>query len=208
MTKDYRLQTMDYPKTFIFIGRSGSGKGTQVELLKKYLSEKDSARNIFAVETGEKFRSFLASGTYAGGLSKEIMEKGELQPEFLAVYMWADEMIKKMTGEENLILDGSPRRLREAYVLDTALQFFKREKPCIVHINVSSEWAREKLKKRGRADDIDLDDVEKRLAWFEAEVKPALEWFRTNPYYQVFDINGEQTIEDVYSEMIMKMFNV
>ncbi len=38
-------------QTFIFFGRSGSGKGTQAEMLKKYLQDqKDSA--ALAVERG------------------------------------------------------------------------------------------------------------------------------------------------------------
>ena len=45
--------------TFIFIGASGSGKGTQVALLKEYIKKKDPETPIFYVQTGEYFREFV-----------------------------------------------------------------------------------------------------------------------------------------------------
>ncbi len=203
----YNLQPITYPRTFIFIGRSGCGKGTQVELLKKYLEEKDSGCPVVQIETGGRFRSFIDGGSYAGNLSKEIMEKGGLQPEFLAVLMWSEEMIGKMKGNEHLLIDGAPRRLREAMVLDTALRFFKKERPIVVYLNVSNEWSKERLRGRGRKDDISEEEVKKRLTWFDAEVKPAIDWFRGEPTYKVVDINGEQTIEEVHKDIILAISN-
>ncbi|MEK7614380.1 MAG: nucleoside monophosphate kinase [Patescibacteria group bacterium] len=193
--------------TFIFVGRSGCGKGTQIELLKKYLEEKNSGCSVVLIETGGRFRSFIAGDSYASDLSKEIMEKGELQPEFLAVLMWSEEMIDKIKGNEHLLIDGAPRRLREAMVLDTALRFFKKEQPIVVHLDVSSEWSKERLRDRGRKDDIGEEEVKKRLAWFDTEVKPAIDWFREEPYYRVVDINGEQTIEEVHRDIVSAIFS-
>ncbi|MEK7662146.1 MAG: nucleoside monophosphate kinase [Patescibacteria group bacterium] len=196
------------PQTFIFIGRSGSGKGTQVKLLEKYITENDPVkRSIFYLETGERFRNFIAGDSYASFLSKEISKRGELQPEFLAVYMWAEELINKLKHDEHLIIDGSPRRLREAMVLDTALSFFKRQNPIVIDLNVSPEWSRERLIARGRADDVQKEDIEKRLKWFNLEVRPAIDWFGNQPGYKIFHINGEQTIEQVHEDIISAIFN-
>lgn len=207
MPTTYNLQPTTPSQTFIFIGRSGCGKGTQVELLKKYLEEKDPERSLIHIETGERFRSFISKDSYASGLSKEIMEKGELQPEFLSVLMWAEEMTQKIKGDEHLFLDGTPRRLPEAVVLDSALSFFKRENPVVVSINVSNEWAKKRLHVRHRQDDINEEEVNKRLAWFESEVKPAVDWFRANSRYKVLDINGEQAKEEVHRDIIAEIFN-
>ena len=46
-------------QTFIFIGRSGCGKGTQVALLQKYIKTQDYKRPILYIETGERFRQFI-----------------------------------------------------------------------------------------------------------------------------------------------------
>ena len=199
----------NFSRTFIFIGRSGCGKGTQAELLKKYLEENDAdKRPIFYLETGEQFRKLLSGDSYASRLAREVGERGELQPEFLAVAMWSEELLAKMTGGEHLIIDGSPRRLREAMVLDSAMSFFRRKSPVIVNIEVSKEWSRARLNGRKRRDDINEEEVEKRLAWFDTDVRPAIDWFRSGPSYGVVDINGEQTIEEVHREILKKIFNV
>ena len=44
-------------KFFILIGRSGSGKGTQAELLKTYLNNQ-GVQDIKYLTTGKSFRSF------------------------------------------------------------------------------------------------------------------------------------------------------
>ena len=57
------------PQTFIFIGRSGCGKGTQAELLQKRVKEKDQSSEIFYLETGAYFREFLRGEKYSNKLS-------------------------------------------------------------------------------------------------------------------------------------------
>jgi len=208
MATTYNLQPTTYSGTFILIGRSGCGKGTQAELLKKYVEEKDAEKHpVLYIETGDRFRAFLSGNGYGSRLAREISEKGELQPEFLAVCMWGEELLSKVTGNEHLIMDGSPRRLREAMALDTALSFFKRQSPTVIHVDVSNEWSRERLKGRGRKDDLSEEEVNRRLSWFDSEVKPAIDWFRKEPAYKVVDINGEQTIEEVHRDIISAIFN-
>jgi hypothetical protein len=51
-------------QTFIFIGRSGCGKGTQVALLQEYIKTRDHKRPILYIETGERFRNLLRSLVY------------------------------------------------------------------------------------------------------------------------------------------------
>ena len=47
------------PHTFIFVGQSGSGKGTQVDLLKEKLQKRHPNDEIYHLETGENFRKFI-----------------------------------------------------------------------------------------------------------------------------------------------------
>ncbi len=193
------------PYTFIFIGRSGCGKGTHAELLQKHLAEKYPANEIFYLETGERFRSFIKEQTYTSELSRKVYESGDRQPSFLAVWMWSHLLIESFKGTEHLIIDGSPRAYIEALTLDTALNFYGRKNIMVVHLNVSREWSEERLLGRGRADDMDLTKVKKRLDWYEADVVPAIEFFKVNPNYNYIDVNGEQPIEEVYAEMIEKL---
>jgi adenylate kinase family enzyme len=193
------------PHTFIFIGRSGSGKGTQVQLLKEHLL-KDCKIPVAYIETGEQFRAFIKKeNNYSSSLSREIAEKGGLQPEFLAVWNWASLLVEKMTKTEHLILDGTPRRLREAHVLDSALSFYQREMPLVIHLDVASDWAKKHLLERKRQDDDEAEIIE-RLKWFDTEVTPVFEMYERDRKYNYIKINGEQSVIDVH-ENIIKEFN-
>jgi adenylate kinase len=194
------------PQTAIFIGRSGCGKGTQAQLLIDHLRKVDPLRGIYYLETGQSFRNFISEGGYSGTLAKKISEAGQLQPEFLAVWAWSHLLVDQMKENEHLIIDGTPRRLHEAPVFDSAMKFYGREKPSIVYINVSREWSKEKLLGRGRGDDTHAD-IENRLNWFETDVIPAINYFRDNQDYAFLEINGEQTVEEVNKELLAKMFH-
>jgi adenylate kinase family enzyme len=194
-------------QTFIFIGRSGCGKGTQAELLKKYVEEHDTEkRSIYYLETGERFRDFLSKDGYSNKLAREIAENSELQPSFLAVWMWSNNFLENLNGEEHIFIDGTPRTLPETYILETALNFYKRGRAKVVYINVSREESEKRLLARGRKDDKKSGDIEKRLNWFDNDVVPAVVYLSKNENYDFFDIDGEQSVEDVHKELISKVF--
>ena len=193
-------------KTFILIGRSGSGKGTQAKLLIEELKKRDPSTEVEYLEAGAKFRELIARDTYTSKLAKEIMDAGTLQPAFLAIHNWSHLFIETIKGSEHLVIDGSPRKLNEARILAETLKFYKRPHTKVICINVSKEWSRQRLLSRGRGDDT-ADNVEGRLSWFDTDVAPAIEYFRDQPEMHVVDINGEQTIEAVQKEIISKVFN-
>jgi len=194
-------------KTFIFIGRSGCGKGTQVKLLVEHLKESKETEKVFYLQTGQHFRDFVKEEGLANKFADEIMESGGRQPDFLAVWIWSNAFLKNVKNEEHLIVDGTPRSLNEARILDTAMKFYKRKKPVVVYMDVSRQWSEERLLARGRADDLEIEDIRKRLDWFEDDVLPAVSFYRDNLDYDFVYINGEQTIEEVNKEIIGKVFN-
>ncbi len=193
-------------QTLVFIGRSGCGKGTQAKLIVDELKKRDAERKVIYVETGENFRNFLKGDSYSAGLSRDIYEKGLLQPEFLAVYMWSNVFVDSITGSEHLVLDGVPRKQREAMVLDSAFAYYRRPTPTIIHIDVSEAWSRDRLKARKRVDDVDEDDVTTRLAWFQTDVKPAIDWYRDTPGYRFVEVNGERSIEEIHADIKKAVF--
>ena len=188
---------------FIVIGRPGCGKGTQADLLKKVLEERRYT-DVLHISTGEGFREFVGGDTYISKMAKEVNDTGGLQPEFLAVWNWANIFIKKLKGGETIILDGAPRKPFESKILHSAIHFLGYEKPTVMHVDVSEGWARERLLARGRGDD-NKEDVERRLSWFETEVLPAFQTYLADPRYRVLRINGEQTIEEVHQEIVSKL---
>ncbi|MCC7004318.1 nucleoside monophosphate kinase [Candidatus Nomurabacteria bacterium] len=192
-------------KTFIFIGPSGCGKGTQAKLIIDYLKKNDSAP-VYYLESGENFRNFIKGDSYSSKLSAEIYKKDILQPEFLAVWIWSHLLIENLKGDEHLVLDGTPRKLDEAQVLDSAMKFYDRKEVYCVFLNVSRNWSKERLLARGRMDD-GKTDIEKRLDWYETDVVPAINFFRDNPKYKFVEVNGEQTIEKVHEDIVKAVFN-
>lgn len=191
-------------KTFIFIGRSGCGKGTQAKLLMDAMKAADDT-DIFYLETGQKFRDFVKEPNYTAGLAYEVMQSGARQPDFLAAHIWSHLFIESFNGRQHLVVDGTPRSKNEAVILDTAMKFYKREKPFIVYMNVGNDWSRARLHERGRTDDKSSAEVDKRLSWFERDVMPAVEFYREHPDYRFLDINGEQSVEAVHAELMAKI---
>ena len=97
-------------KSYIFIGRSGCGKGTQASLLIESLANSSDKKTIY-LETGKRFRKFIEGNSLANKLSKQLMDESKSQPAFLAIRMWADALVEEFSGEENVVFDGTPRSL-------------------------------------------------------------------------------------------------
>lgn len=192
------------PQTFILFGPSGSGKGTQAKLLVEYLEKNDPDKKVLYLETGEKLRQFAATNSFSAEKTKEILSQGKIMPEFLPIMLWAQFFVENIKGNEHIVIDGISRKPHEAWILDTAMQFYDRKDPTVISIEVSPEWATERLVERGRADDKEAE-IKRRLEWYEKSVRPALDHFRTNSHYKFISINGEQTIEEVHAEIIEKI---
>ena len=193
-------------QTFIFIGRSGCGKGTQVALLQEYIKKQDHQRHIFYIETGERFRQFIKEHSLSSRLAAEIYRSGNRQPDFVAVWMWSHLLVERMTGEEHVIFDGTPRSLHEAQIIDTAITFYNRQRPHVIYLNISRETSKARMIARRRMDDINEEEIERRLNWFETDVIPAVEYFRKYPKYNFVELNGDQPVDAVQQELFSKVF--
>lgn len=191
------------PQTFIFFGKSGSGKGTQAKLLSEYLERTTNTQSLY-IETGEGFRNFMKQESHSAKLTGEVLANGGLLPVFMPVWLWTDMLIKNYDGTQNLVLDGVCRRPTEAPVLDSALKFYNQKNPIVLYINVSDDWSFQRMKERGRKDDTDAY-IKSRLNWFEWNVVPAMAYFHEHIDYTFIEINGEQTVEEVHAEIISKL---
>jgi adenylate kinase len=192
------------PQTFLLFGKSGSGKGTQAKLLIEYLKKHDPKRQIEYIETGSKLREFAQEVGLTAQMTGKVMDEGGLLPSFIPIWIWTNYFVRYMDGSEHLILDGLSRRAYEAPILSDALKFYSREKPIVLLINVSDDWARNHLLSRGRTDDNKLD-IQARLDWYKSNVVPTIDYFKQNPYFTVIDVNGEQAVEDVWQEILAKV---
>ena len=197
------------PQTIIFIGRSGCGKGTQAKLVEKYIKENDTmGRALDYVEIGAGLREFLKGESYTSKLTKEIYLRSDRQSDYIAIWMWSHQLIEKMTGEEHIIIDGTPRLLTQALVLSDAFNFYERPLN-VIYVNISREVAVARLMHRGRSDDS-LIQINKRLDWFDTDVVPAIEYFQKraleNPAICNFiEVSGEQEIEKVHADILAQL---
>ena len=95
----------------ILLGAPGSGKGT---VAGKLASEK---ANLKHVSSGDLLRGAVAKGTEAGKQAKEAMEAGKLVADELIATMIKD-VVAETTGDVTMLLDGFPRNLAQAKILD------------------------------------------------------------------------------------------
>ncbi|MEK7610041.1 MAG: nucleoside monophosphate kinase [Patescibacteria group bacterium] len=188
-------------QSFIFIGRSGCGKGTQVELLMKLLKKKDPAREILYIQSGQELRDFMKGPSVTQKICKQMIDDGKLLPEFVVVYLWAQVLIDKFTGNEHLVFDGMPRKIHEAGALNSIFAYYNLPKPWVFYIDISKEEAIKRMLARGRFDDK-KEEIEKRLGWYETQVVPTIEYYKDNPDYNFLDINGERSVEEVHADIV------
>lgn len=189
---------------FIFIGRSGCGKGTQAEMLDAYIKKFDSGAEILYLQTGAEFREFIKQEGLIPELARGVNKLGERQPDFLVVHLWAKFLLKNYHDGTYLILDGTPRSENESRILDTVFPFLRRKNVFVLFLDVSKENAAKRLLARGRSDD-NPEEIEKRLGWYETDVAPALEYLSTNPWYTFLHIDGEPIPEKIHEEIIVSL---
>jgi len=193
---------MNKQRVFIFIGRSGCGKGTQAAMLREKMEEK--GMDILRLELGGEFRNFWNKSGYTPELSASLVESGSLQPEFLAINIWSQMLIDFFAGGKHLVADGVPRRIREAKVLDGALRFYGIENPTIIYLDISREVAKERMLSRGRTDD-EITAIEERLDWFDQDVTRTIDFLENDDYYDFLRIEGEATVEEIHENIMERV---
>jgi adenylate kinase len=196
------------PQTYIFFGPSGSGKGKQAELLMEVLKQREPEKKIIYIETGEKFRKLAEENSYTGREVNKIIDGGQLAPVFLPIWAWADSLVANFSGNEYVLFDGTPRKLEEAGILDSAIKFYNLENPVVISLEVSDEVTTERLLKRGKEkgrEDDNEEEIKKRLDFYKTDVVPAINYFKNDSYYKFISIDAEKSIEVVHQDILQKV---
>ena len=97
----------------IMLGAPGAGKGTQAKMIAKEYG-------IPHISTGDIFRANIKEGTELGKEAKTYMDAGQLVPDELTVKILLDRVAKD-DCKDGYVLDGFPRTIPQAEVLDEAL---------------------------------------------------------------------------------------
>ena len=115
----------------IMLGAPGAGKGTQA----KMIAEKYGLPHI---STGDIFRANIKNGTALGKEAKEYMDKGLLVPDELTVRLLLDRVAKD-DCRNGYVLDGFPRTIPQAEVLDEELSKLGEKVDYAVNVDVPDE---------------------------------------------------------------------
>lgn len=115
----------------IMLGAPGAGKGTQA----KMIAEKYQVPHI---STGDIFRANIKNGTQLGMEAKKYMDQGLLVPDELTVKILLDRVAKE-DCKNGYVLDGFPRTIPQAQVLDEALGKLGESIDYAINVDVPDE---------------------------------------------------------------------
>ena len=115
----------------VMLGAPGAGKGTQA----KMISEKYGIPHI---STGDIFRANIKENTELGQKAKEYMDKGLLVPDELTVKILMDR-VGREDCRNGYVLDGFPRTIPQAEVLDKALAEMGQKMDYAIDVDVPDE---------------------------------------------------------------------
>lgn len=205
----------------IMLGAPGAGKGTQAEMISgKY--------HLPHISTGDIFRANIKSGTELGKEAKSYMDKGLLVPDELTVRILLDRVAKE-DCKEGYILDGFPRNIPQAEVLDAELAKLGDKIDAAIDIEVPDENIIERMmgrracascgatyhivnvppKKEGICDkcgdklilrDDDREEtVRNRLNVYHEQTQPLIDFYQKKGVLRTLD--GTKDMMDVFKEI-------
>lgn len=211
---------MSDPQIIILFGRSGCGKGTQAKLLIKEFG-------FEYLGSGKFLRARTEKSDFTGKKLKKVIESGVLVPTPIMFRIWAEEIeeMREKIDKKGVIIDGSPRCLLEAELMDEVFKWYGWKDIKVILLDISEQEAFDRLTKRrickecgrlipwvgdfrgmkvcdacGEELITRIDDkpeaIRARLAYFKKDVQPAIDYYQKQG--RLIKIDGQKSIEDVY----------
>lgn len=206
----------------IMLGAPGAGKGTQAKMIaEKY--------KIPHVSTGDIFRMNIKNGTELGMEAKKYMDQGLLVPDELTVRILLDRVAKEDCGE-GYVLDGFPRTIPQAEVLEDALNKLGDKIDYAINVEVPDEHIIRRMggrraclscgatyhiehvppKKEGICDqcgqplvlrdDDKPETVKNRLRVYQEQTQPLIDFYTERNVLN--SVDGTQDMQDVFQEIV------
>ena len=209
-------------KIIVLMGAPGAGKGTQARLLQERL-------HLPQISTGDIFRSLKTAHTPLAQEVREIMERGQLVPDELTIQL-VKERTALPDCRDGYILDGFPRTPAQArslaqlaaeqqndiipVLIDVPLELLEKRmtgrRSCPVcneiyniyfkpprYDNVCDLHPEATLTQR--ADD-NAETVRKRLATYEEQTRPLVEYYKAAGLLHTVD--GTREPEAIYEDIV------
>ncbi len=184
----------------IFLGPPGAGKGTQAaHIVDRYA--------IPQLSTGDMLRAAVKAGTPVGLKAKAIMDAGNLVSDDVVAAI-IEERIEQDDCARGFLLDGFPRTLVQAEMLDQILAKKDRAVDVVIELKVDEAALLDRLRNRiketlEKGGEVRADDNEetfaKRLGVYREQTAPLI------PFYAGQDklrsVDGMQTVEAVSADI-------
>src|SRR3989344_6714632 len=160
----------------IILGPTGTGKSTQAKFIAKLL-------NLRHIEVGKEFRKLAKNNIFI----KNLLKEGKLIPDNITI-----TLVNKLTrNNENFILDGFPRTLKQAKMFKLRLNF-------VLFLKTSKKELIKRLVLRKREDDT-KKNIEERYNLYLKKTLPVLNYYKKKGI--LININGNPAIKEVGKEI-------
>lgn len=177
----------------VLVGPPGAGKGTQAAVISGKLG-------VPHVSTGDIFRANVGQGTPLGQQAQRYMDAGELVPDEVTNAMVADRLAAP-DAADGFLLDGYPRNLGQADVLEQLLADAGTSLDAVVEIVVDTEHVVQRLLARGQGRVDDTEEVIRhRLDVYASETAPLVDHYRAKGLLRTVD--GVGSVDDVSARIL------
>jgi len=179
----------------VLFGPPGAGKGTQAaSLIDKY--------KLVHLSTGDILRSELTAKSPLGLEAKRFMDKGELVSDEVVIGM-IELKLDQNKDAKGFIFDGFPRTKAQAAALDSLLEKKKTAISIMLALQVEKQELVNRLMGRGkvsgRADDQDINVIENRIAVYNRETSPVIDYYDARRKFR--SVNGMGTIDEIFGRL-------
>ena len=124
----------------ILLGLPGAGKGTASEqIVDKY--------HLTHISTGDMFREAMANKTKVGLEAKSYIDKGNLVPDEVTAKL-VEERLSQPDIKEGYILDGFPRTIEQAEMLDGITKRLNKPLTNVIALDVDEDTLVKRLSAR------------------------------------------------------------
>lgn len=186
-------------KIIVLLGRPGSGKGTQGELLKRDLG-------FVHISTGEILRAAIHENSELGLEAKGYVEKGSLVPDGLILSLISDRLTKLVGFVPGVIFDGFPRTVSQAESFQQILTSLGVGSTFIIELRLNDAAAlcRIEGRKNEAGSETRNDDrteiVAARMEVYENQTRPVVDFYEQLGVLRVVDASGDR--ESVFHRIL------